>query len=365
MTPSQEPGNRYLFLDFLRALAAWLVVWDHLANNMLREQGRTFLPAKWVHDNITAPLGIIQDFGWFGVALFFLISGFIISDRARVEGVLEFAIKRVLRIYPMLAVAVLLSCVFLAGDADLTPRTIILNLTLANYLVIPQIALVGAAWTLVIEMIFYALTASTQFMRGSPHRIAFNLAFVALLVWKRGDFGANFALFAAAASYLPILVMGQTIYWWLARNRLSAFWGFAYLLAAYGVFVWGLKESQPGFLLVTNSYVISVAYALLLFVALLRADLPQWRWVRFLSDTSYSVYLLQGSIGWLVLMAMIKRAPLSVSIPVAAGATLLAAFVTHKLVEQPTQRLGRHLTRNLRAWPATAIRPMKSAEESA
>jgi peptidoglycan/LPS O-acetylase OafA/YrhL len=54
-----------------------------------------------------------------------------------------------------------------------------------------------------------------------------------------------------------------------------------------------------------------------------------------------------------------------VSIPVAAGATLLAAFVTHKLVEQPTQRLGRHLTRNLRAWPATAIRPMKSAEESA
>jgi peptidoglycan/LPS O-acetylase OafA/YrhL len=365
MTPSQEPGNRYLFLDFLRALAAWLVVWDHLANNMLREQGRTFLPAKWVHDNITAPLGIIQDFGWFGVALFFLISGFIISDRARVEGVLEFAIKRVLRIYPMLAVAVLLSCVFLGGGADLTPRTILLNLTLANYLVIPQIALVGAAWTLVIEIIFYALTASTQFMRGSPHRIAFNLAFVALVIWKRGDLGANFALFAAAVAYLPILVMGQTIYWWLAKGRLSAFWGFAYLLAAYGAFVWGLKEAQPGFLLVTNSYVISVAYALLLFVALLRANLPEWRWVRFLSDTSYSVYLLQGSVGWLILMAMIKRAPLSASIPVAAGATLLAAFVTHKLVELPTQRLGRRLTCSLRAWPATATRPLKNVEESA
>jgi peptidoglycan/LPS O-acetylase OafA/YrhL len=348
MTSGEASGNRYLFLDYLRALAAWLVVWDHLANNMLQEQGRVFRPALWVRENFTAPLGVIQDFGWFGVALFFLISGFIISDRARVEGLREFVLKRVLRIYPMLAVAVLLSCLFLASPADLTPQMVLLNLTLANYLAIPQVVLVGAAWTLVIEVIFYALTAATQFMRASPHRIALNLAVVAVLVWKRGAFGPNFALFAGAAAYLPILVMGQTIYWWLARNRLSSAWGIAYLLAAHGVFVWGLRAAQPGFLQVTNSYPISVAYALLLFVALLRAPLRERKLVRFLSDTSYSVYLLQGSIGWLVLTALIKVAPLSVSIPAAAGATLAAAYLTHWLVETPTQRLGRHLTRNLR-----------------
>ena len=40
-----------------------------------------------------APLGIIQDFGWFGVALFFLISGFIISDRAAAESTRTFVIS--------------------------------------------------------------------------------------------------------------------------------------------------------------------------------------------------------------------------------------------------------------------------------
>jgi peptidoglycan/LPS O-acetylase OafA/YrhL len=346
MIAGQETDGRYVFLDYLRALAAWLVVWDHLANDLLHNLGKTFRPAELIHNNFTVPFGVIQDFGWFGVALFFLISGFIISDRAAVESTRKFVLRRILRIYPMLAVAVVLSAAFLAPKAQVTVPNILLNLTLANYLMVPQVILVGVAWTLVIEVTFYLLTAVTQFAKGSPHRIAFNLAVVALVVWKARAFGPQFFLFAAAASYLPILTMGQTIYWWLARRRLSAPFGLAYLSVAYVVFLWGLRSMQPGFLAPDNSYLVSVGYALLLFVALLHMRLPERRIVRFLSDTSYSMYLLHGIVGFLVLSALVNRTPLFVAIGLAGAASLAGSYVTYRLVEKPSQRLARRLTRS-------------------
>lgn len=339
-------AGRYVFLDYIRAAAAWLVVWDHLGTIMPGWAGKVFGPAQWVRNNITGPLGIVNDFGWFGVALFFLISGFIISDRARVEGVVQFAVRRILRIYPMLTMAVLLSAAFVAAKDQVTVRNVLLNITLANYLIIPQVVLLGVAWTLVIEMIFYVLTALTQFMRDSPHRIAINLAFAALAIWKRGAFGGgSFTLLAVFAAYLPVLVMGQTTYWWLARKRLSTPLALVYLGAAYAVFLWGVRAIQPAFLPATNSYLISVAYAALLFFGLVHAKLPSSRIVRFFSDTSYSVYLLHGIFGPMVLKSLMPLVPLWAAILAAAAASLAASVVTFHLMEKPSQKLARRLTR--------------------
>jgi peptidoglycan/LPS O-acetylase OafA/YrhL len=307
--------------------------------------GKVFAPAAWVRTNVTGPLGIINDFGWFGVALFFLISGFIISDRARVESARDFVIRRIFRIYPMLMIAVLLSCALTEAKDQLTARNVLLNLTLANYLVVPQVALLGVAWTLAIEIIFYALTAATQFMRASPHRIALNLVFAALLIWKRGVLGGAFLPLAVWTAYLPVLAMGQTAYWWLARERLSAPVALAYLAAAYGVFLFGVRAIQPAFLPVTNSYPISVAYALLIFLSLARVRLPQVGVVRFLSDTSYSLYLLHGIVAPLVLKTLAPKLPLWAAILAAAVASLIAAAISLRLVERPFQRLARRLTR--------------------
>jgi peptidoglycan/LPS O-acetylase OafA/YrhL len=345
MVAGQENDGRYVFLDYLRALAAWLVVWDHLANSLLHDHGRLFHPAEILRNSVLKPLGIIQDFGWFGVAVFFLISGFIISDRARVETLGKFVVRRLLRIYPMLAVAVALGSIFLATKDQVTVRSVLLNLTLANYLIFPQVVLVGVAWTLIIEVIFYAMTAATQFAKDSPHRIALNLAFIALVLWQARAFGPQFSLFAVAVSYLPILTMGQTVYWWLARRRLSAPWGLAYLMAGYLVFLWGIRLIQPGFLAPDNSYLVSLAYALLLFIALMHMRLPERPIVRFLSDTSYSMYLLHGIIGWMVLRALMAHGPIVVAIAAAAAASLGASYVTYRLVEKPSQTLARRLTR--------------------
>lgn len=357
MTDTSPNASRYAFLDYLRAIAAWLVAWDHLANLTPQQHGKPFAPAVFIRENVSLPLGIIQDFGWFGVAVFFVISGFIISDRARVEGPVEFVVKRLLRIYPMLIVAVLISAAFVAPRETVTAKNLLLNFTLLNYLATPQVILLGVAWTLVIEMAFYVLTAVTQFARAWPHRIAVNLAVTALAIANARSFGPHVFLATVAISYLPVLCMGQTIYWWLARKELSTVFGLGYLAAAYGVFVWGLRTIQPGFLATSNSYLISVAFAVLLFVVLMQAPLKERRLVRFLSDTSYSTYLLQGLVGIGVLNFLISRAPVWVAVLGAAASTLISAYVAFRLVEAPSQRLARRLTTPRPTPPGAAVSP--------
>lgn len=88
-------------ISLLRAIAALMVVYDHLFCIVpLRHFGSAAFPAPVVQEYISTPLGIIQDFGWLGVAIFFLVSGFIISHVAMRENRVEFIVKRVFRIYP-------------------------------------------------------------------------------------------------------------------------------------------------------------------------------------------------------------------------------------------------------------------------
>ncbi len=96
-------------ITLLRAIAALMVVYDHLFGVLPSQYfgSPTFL-VPLIQNNITTPLGIIQDFGWIGVALFFIVSGFIITHVAMRESRTEFLVKRIFRIYPPLILAILI-----------------------------------------------------------------------------------------------------------------------------------------------------------------------------------------------------------------------------------------------------------------
>jgi len=166
--------TNYRNIQGLRAVAALMVLASHLFWDIVP------MRTHWAKVPVTA-IGIS------GVDIFFVISGFIIYHvtrrstlRAALVGrrtaVYEFAIKRLIRIYPLYWIVFAVATVMMiwlppAGAFVRKPQLELLLLvnSLPNYRV-------QAAWTLTFEVYFYAVTALSMFL--FPKRI-----YAGLLGW--------------------------------------------------------------------------------------------------------------------------------------------------------------------------------------
>lgn len=354
------PTRRIAFLDWLRAAASLLVVWDHLVGEWLHQHGRSWLPLTVLQEYFTVPLVISQNLGWLGVVTFFLISGFIISSVSVSETTVAFILKRVLRIFPPLIAAVLVTVALTHVDSNtaiemngrVTLENVLINFTLLNYLRVPQVVLVGVAWTLVIEVTFYALMAvvarflRTSFAATTPVLILLVGVFF-LFTGRR--FGDNYFLLAVSVSYLPLLVLGQLL--WL-RWASKIGWGtfIALSLGCWVIFIRGLEVYQPRWLDPAESYGPSIllGYALFAFMLSRNATIRTPRVVRFLAERGYSIYLFHAPIGRLVLDRLDGRLPFTIMMLLTCVSILLVVEVVYRCVERPSQRLARTLVRTLR-----------------
>jgi peptidoglycan/LPS O-acetylase OafA/YrhL len=157
--------NRIAVLDGYRALAVSLVLFYHYT-------------VRWAfpHDPINHfPPGesfngvTLFEYGWLGVELFFVISGFVIlMTLERCQNVLDFGIRRFARLWPPLVVAASLTAgvVFLIGPPDwkvswesyLSSILLIPPALIGKLLHYPYLNWVdGAYWSLWVEARFYVL----------------------------------------------------------------------------------------------------------------------------------------------------------------------------------------------------------------
>ena len=103
--------------------------------------------------------GYLFHYGYMGVSLFFIISGFVISmSITNGKSVLEFCYGRFIRLFPIywIAIFITISAMFLAGleTEKLTTINILVNLSMfQRFLGFQDID--GAYWTLAVELIFY------------------------------------------------------------------------------------------------------------------------------------------------------------------------------------------------------------------
>jgi peptidoglycan/LPS O-acetylase OafA/YrhL len=129
-------------LDLIRFIAAIAVVLYHY----LAQPNPSF-----------PKLAAIAQFGYLGVPLFFMISGFVIAASAEQRTSLQFVIARAARLYPAYWLAVLFTSaiVWLLGTNPPSAGQILANLTMLNdYAGIANID--GVYWTLQVELKFYA-----------------------------------------------------------------------------------------------------------------------------------------------------------------------------------------------------------------
>ncbi|MDQ2780309.1 MAG: acyltransferase [Pseudomonadota bacterium] len=339
-------GRRYVALDALRGLAVLLVVYDHLfavAGETMA--GGAFAPVAAVREWLAGPLVIIQDFGWFGVCLFFLISGFVITHSARRETLRVFVIRRALRIFPPLAATIVLLAILEPRFGIERPVVdYFYGVTLSGYFRVPQIVVLGVAWTLVIELLYYVLMALMMpLLRSDTPAAGVVLAsWVPLfVVVSARDHGAVFFLLASSFSYVPLLLIGSVVY--LHKNTDTRWWIVWPLAAAnLAVFMMGVHDINVAFWAWQNSYLPSVVYAFVIFLICIDRSAP--RALTFIGDMSYSLYLLHGVVGF-ALVALFKNQGLGNALPwLATLGSLVASYAMLRFVERPSITLGRRLS---------------------
>jgi peptidoglycan/LPS O-acetylase OafA/YrhL len=337
------------FIHLLRAVAVLLVVYAHMVGSYLADTKLTWLPNTLLEAHFIAPLGIIQSFGFMGVCLFFLVSGYIITHVASAENRWEFLVKRLCRIYPPFIVSVLvyLLCakwINMPLDA-LDLKNLLLNFSLLNYVQSPQVIFHNAAWSLVIEIQFYLMTLLllTSLKRWPIAHVLLQSLLLALAMHYNRQFGANFFLFCASAAYLPYLIAGQLFYYH-QRQRIKTCAYLALLGLQFSLLLWGLRSIHTPFLALNNSYLTNFVFSFALFSVLGMANLPSLRgFLKRIADMSYSIYLLHGSIGIALLNILCQRYAYLPSLLAALGCTLLLAYLSFRFIEKPSQRFARYL----------------------
>lgn len=350
-------------VHILRGVASLLVVWAHLSAYWLFATGETStLQDAWT-SAIAEPLHVYQDGGFLGVVIFFLISGYIVTHASMAETRSTYTVKRLLRIFPALALALavlwaLMHLMPLLGAPFPTfaggpPGRWVQALVLVDGFT-PGPYILSVTWTLAVEMMFYALVLAAIGQQRA-HPLATTGAMVA--AWA-GLCLASFALPSLDARtpevegrelviYLGVLLVGRCLY--LVHSRRAHALAAGGLAALVALLVGVFQEAHdPGFLLTPDGFtdtepLLAYATALVVFLGMLwwapqRAAQP----FALLGDVSYSLYLLHMPVGFATLGILSTfDVPNSLATVVAVGASVLAAWAAYRLVERPGQALAR------------------------
>jgi peptidoglycan/LPS O-acetylase OafA/YrhL len=358
MTASAPTKGRLTFLDCLRGLAALAVFVEH-AGDTAWPQFREF-----THNSFS--------FGKFGVAAFFLTSGFVIPfSLERGDSLKRFWISRFFRLYPLywlsmgLAIGLFLlgvSDVVSAGFADHIVRNTLVNLTmLQEFVRVPDVE--GIYYTLEMEVAFY-IFFSLLFLK-KWNRLSLPIAWFSCIVLAIAGVLAPLILHRrlplAGLFYFLCLFVGTCIYRNFtgeASSRAVAALVSCVLLAAvaevYCNYVVVKKvDSAEIFTFWAVFLPWSAAYTLLLGGYLLKS----WRFPRtlvWLGAISYSVYLLHP-LCLRVVPSVSNRGYYFVAMLVL---TLVISSITYRFVEKPSISFGKviHLRLEAPKFPEATVR---------
>lgn len=364
--PSPEtPRERVAFIHGLRGVAALLVVWAHLGTIWPNLYGLSSYSNDTLKQYVVDPFRIYQDGGHLGVLLFFLISGYIVTYTATREDRLSFSVKRLLRLGPPLAAAMLVTWGWMhlarqmgteafsvsgGGTAQWLRSLVLLDGWFGT-------RVLHLTWTLVVEIIFYALTfALLGLSRRRPETAmwAFTGIWAAFCVAAMTIPGLRTADNVILPPFVGWLIIGRCIYLGFA-GRIRPVVAVLNALLSFIVFLAFTENLQPGLVFGSTSPVAeplyTYAYALIIFLGLMAvAPARTVQPFTMLGDISYSLYLLHMPVGFLTFDITHRMGlPVDVMIWSAIGMSILAAWISYRLVELPSQRFARWMLRRRRA----------------
>ena len=323
------PTSRIRELDALRGVGALLVVIYHFTTIFENEYGHP------------QPFPFHLNIGYYGVHLFFIVSGFVIyMTLERTRSAKDFLISRLTRLYPaywasLLITLLVVSLLGLPGQ-ERTLWEAIANLTMLHeYVGIRHID--GVYWTLTIELAFYAWMSA--FHRTGLLQYPLRM----LIIWLT----ANSIAFAVA------IALGVDLPAPLGYALLTGHGNLFF--AGIGFYLWRQHHSPAAIILIALTLILEAAlrpdvilvnlalYTLFALATTNRLPLLATRPLLYLGAISYPLYLIHQYIGYVIIRqlyaANLGHPAIILGVPIVI-ALLLAALI-HHTIEAPALRILR------------------------
>ncbi|MFC4503260.1 MULTISPECIES: acyltransferase family protein [Streptomyces] len=336
-------GSRLYALDALRVLAALAVLVFHFTGVDAATKANWGANPK----ELFPWLFPVTSYGSYGVQLFFIISGFVICLSAwdRTPG--QFVQARFLRLFPAYWFSVVVAVLVWRGLPDGTRKAPSVSESLTNLTMfqVPLSArhLVGAYWTLWVELTFYlvflvVLWKGLDYARVSVFCWLWLLA--SILVQKDdipllGIFAQplNTALFVSGIAMYLMYRFGPDLKLW---GLLGASW-----LVMQSDLVQHADHLRHDKGMDRDPYValalVTVFYLLVLAVALHKLDRLNWKWLSTAGALVYPLYLLHEELGWAMIRTLYGHLGAWATLGATTAALLVLSWLVHRLVEKPSQ----------------------------
>lgn len=293
-------------------------------------------------------VGRWSSLGCFGVNLFFMISGYVITWSASTRGWWSFAVGRVARLLPAYVAAMTLTALAMAAYAT-PPFTTDLGHWLANLTMFAPLLgrsfMDGAYWSIVVEVTFYAAVMLGLLVRLLPRRadacLAVWLAVVAIDTlalhsrWLEELFLTRFAAyFAVGIATFRVTSAGPSV----ARIALAA----AAVALSFHAAELDRQELLAMFGHTSSAGVIAAVNAILIGALVLAIALGprvgERRWLTVAGGLTYPLYLIHQNVGYIVIRTTHEVIGKWAALGLATAVSLAVAYGIWRCVEPVGRR---------------------------
>lgn len=330
------PDSRLPMLDYCRFVAALSVLsfhyfWNGIANHKIASLDAVEALASWAR------------FGYLGVDLFFMISGYVIFMSARRRTTAQFIVGRATRLYPAYLVAMLTTAAFASwigsGDTSVTLGQVLGNVLFYQPLH-HQRFVDGVYWTLMVETRFYVAVAILIAIGSQKYfdKVfkAWPILMLAIFVFgkgawsdpERGSFsilGGYYAFFASGALFAIVRERAS----WSGYGALAVSTALSIRYAAAVAAVNASSSELAITIAVLCSF--SAVFFLINWSADGRvATLPA---ATFLGAITYPLYLVHAHIGYMVLSRFASPEHRVLSYAGTIAFVVFLAWLIHEIIE--------------------------------
>lgn len=362
--------KRLIFADYLRGIAAIMVLFSHYISsfwnsgeiyaNLVNYKAYTLHIPHYI-SKVTFFNGLPDFLGTGGVALFFLISGFVIAYSLDNKTFLKFWIARFFRLIPTYYFVIGINMLIVLIASKLQQKSfpynqseILINLTMGfPYLLKNAKVLDFVSWTLTIELFYYLFTSLTNIRFKISLKSVFIINVICLFfIELTRVFAINLNQFIVS-NYLiknlvciPYLLCGYILYLYYSKKiDFNKFFMTLFLQIIFfiGLYNWNMEvidwvskeECFTWFVLILFLFLISFKY---------NDNLPEIKFFKWLADISYPLYVLHSYLGFFIInFLLFHNINVYLSVVMSMALVFIFAHFIHKYIELPSNIIGKKI----------------------